>query len=479
MTEAKKIPTFSWLIRKAEAMLRKDPDEYKELRKYGSTKLLRGVRVKMELMDSCSDNAFTLISSGENGVDYARITAARHNGEFYTRYQLLFTTTKYRKRMHKFLPISLPEGAKCRKHTKCIYYNADGTKSHEGHWYGGSRGRSGTPSEGQLHVKDSDGTLIKWSELPPGDENTLAHDLNYANPTDLWHDFLPGSCNSKLDWYASMVPPEVEHYRTVWSDGSPLKTKLSGLLWDANKMRLLAAKVHSAAIRLAKKYPHLKVALYPMASSRPDGEHLYDHPIHLNRFERDGESFRQELVLGRDEDDEPMIWHLPELVVYWTIPAEKAGVRFHKGLHYPKWIRVQIPPVGCQSLLRDSMDSSAFSKFYRWGAKRYPSSYFSVSRWQLPVEAAYHRLIALAEGSRGNSIRGVLQTGRYHFRQHGTVDADTKIHDWNQGQNVVVVWDNSADNDDDWVRMEPIACRPDNVFAGMEERELIDSLPLC
>ena len=54
---------------------------------------------------------------------------------------------------------------------------------------------------------------------------------------------------------------------------------------------------------------------------------------------------------------------------------------------------------------------------------------------------------------------------------------DAKTHDWND-QSVVVVYDNSEEQPYAH-HIDPTAAKPEGLFAKIEERELIDSLPLC
>ena len=483
MSEVKKIPTFSWLIRKAEAMLRKDPEEYKLLRRGKSTKMLKGCLVGMQLQDEASRNVFIL--KRPDGKAYATISCMKDGKDFYTHFEPEFSATEYRKRMHKFLPLSLPDGVRCKDVTRCEYFNADGSSAGQGYYSGGRRGRSGSVDRGRLVVRDRDGTLVNFeAEVPGSLGRQISIGINgQASPSDLWHCFLPGTCHSKLEWYDSMVPPDIKNYRMVWNkmQGVGATEEIPGPLWDAKKMRLLAAKVHAEAVRMSKKFPHLKVALYPMKQVDLTIEaDNFGHPLKLSRFSEslDGD-LREDYVLGRDEYDEPILYYLPELVMYWTIPGEKAGQRY---IHeVPRCMRVLIPPVGCESLLRGPWNSSPFSRYFRWGTKKHPSHYnMRVVSGKEPQERAYHKLIALKEGTWGQvSIRNTLESSRNNTFGFGQRDADQYVHDWAEKQNVALVFNNSQDTDHHWNRQDPYVSRPEDIFRSIEERELIESLPLC
>jgi hypothetical protein len=336
-------------------------------------------------------------------------------------------------------------------------------------------------------VSDKDGKFFeRFNER--GDTHPLTMQLacgvnGEASPSDLWHCFLPGTCHSKLEWYDSMVPPDIKNYRMVWNklQGIGATEEIPGPLWDAKKMRLLAAKVHAEAVRMSKKFPHLKVALYPMkkVDSTIEADN-FGHPLKLNRFSEDlNGDLREDYVLGRDEDDEPILYYLPELVMYWTISGEKAGQRY---IHeVPRFMRVLIPPVGCESLLRGPWNSSPFSRYFRWGTKKHPAHYnMRIVSGREPQERAYHKLAALKEGTWGQvSIRNYLDSSRHNTFHYGKNQGDKYVHDWAEKQNVAVVFNNSQDTDHHWNRQDPYVSRPEDIFRSIEERELIESLPLC
>jgi hypothetical protein len=448
MAEVKKIPTFSWLCRKAAQLLSKDKGAYDALRKEGiADKMLKGVIVRMQLQDGGGANTFSIKSIAE-GKLYCSISGNRFKGEFYTLYIPEFTTTQYRKRVHKYLPWSLPEGVKSEKYTPCVYFNADGTEACRGQWYGGRRNRSGRPDREWMVIRDRDGKFMDSHES--GEDKGLGENWNWNNPTDLWQGFLPGSVMSKMDWYASMVPPEP--------------------LWDANKMRLLAAKVHSEAIKISKKYPHMKVALYPAATWAKVSNLFYADPLRINRF---GGDARPPTVVGRDQDGEAIMWTLPELVLYWTTSIKG----YHHDVHQPRWMRVVIPPAGSESL--NQRGDSCLSRSYRDGPRANSVHYIrEVTMGASSPESAYHNLACVQRQYWGAIDLNSHSRRRYHRYSLGQHPIDDKMHDWSD-QSMVVVYDNWADEQEGYKYLDPYAAKPEGLFSRIEEKELIDSLPLC
>ena len=488
MSEIKKTPTFSWLIRRAEALLRKDPSEYALLRTAESTKLLPGCRVSMSLQDRHSETVFHIKTL--SGASYATVRGMQYKGVFYTRYKFDITPTKYRKRMHKYLPITLPEGARCNANTPCIYHNLDGSVAKTGEWEGGRQRRSGRPDLGQvLCFIDSDGTLVS------GESDDIQHMLRAAlmddssTPIDLLHGFLPGSCHSKIDWYDSMECPEVEHYRTTYkpmANSHKVEAErvdlLPGPLWDTKKMKLLAARAHSSALAFVKKFPHMRLALYPMAQvveTRDGLNHHAGNPLWLDRFH--GET-RQSVVLGRDKDDDPITYYLPQLVVWWS---ESVGHKYPHAYHAEmkhfqglRFVQVVVPPVGCESLSRGPGDFSARNAYHRPGPK---DDSWSFRHWvgtgKEVQERACHKLLCHQARSGDRHI----EMYRIRGRIEPLSELDNKFHDWQTDQSKVYVTE-QVEGEGQWqdsMSIAAYACDPSQVFSHMEEKELLDSLPMC
>lgn len=458
--EHKRIPTFSWLIRKAEQLLRKNPAEYALLRSgSGSTALLKGATIRMELQDVGSVNRFIILSKDKH---YAEIFGFRSGKDFYTHYVARFSTTEYRKRLQKYLPFSLPAGVRQSEWTACQYFNADGSFCENGRWLGGRRGRPGSPGNGFMVVRDSDG---KFVDPKSDDGSKVVSSISVNAPTDLWHQFLPGTVMSKIEWYSSMVPPQVTQY-----EGG---IKVDQPLWDVAKVKLLAAKVHAEALRVTKKYPHIKAALYPMAPCNKPSSNVHEQPERLFRFAPS--HAREAVVVGRDHQSDPYLWHLPELVLYWTEPDTRYNV------DVPRYIRVTIPPAGSLSLLRGPENLSPFSATYRWGRTEDSRRYIhDVESGRVASERAVNQLIAVKAGFVGEPnvtthARRRMMNGKMKWGSH---IADKNIHDWSQSQKEIMVSDHSTEASA-YAWPEPRAARPEGVFSSIEERELLDSLPLC
>jgi hypothetical protein len=451
-------------------------------------RLLKGCRVHMQIADHFGESLFTLKSN--DGTHYCQIRGMRYGGKFYTLYSFNITPTKYRKRMHKFLPITLPEGARCDKDTPCIYHHADGSVAHQGHWHGGRVRRTGYPSEGRvLVISDEDGRLLNGETNAPPGIFPASIDDDSTTPIDVLHGFLPGSCQSKLEWYASMECPEGEHYETEYKVEADLYGRqtpkmqrvdnVPGPLWDTKKMKLLAAKAHSSALAFVRKFPNMKIAMYPMAPERKVAGNMYQHgPLHLDRFEQ---THRETVVLGRDIDDNPITYFLPTLVVYW---AEGVGHKYPFSYHDSqkhilalRHVKIVVPPVGCESLLRGKQGLSPLSPSYRPGPKQEQWGFDrNIGHNHKVQERACHGLVCFANRNLDDCIR-------HHELNHWAVpsERDEKFHNWDLDQGKVVVSE-SIEAEGQWQihhEVESYACHPGQVFSHMEEKELLDSLPMC
>lgn len=468
--QRKVIPTFTWLMRKAEALSRKKPEEFHNLLHNRTTELLKGAWLHLDRHHDGALNNFWLqrVTKAGTITNYCRIVGFKDGGEFYTAFLPSFSATEYSQRMHKYLPFDLPLGSLSSSGPKwgatkpVIALNADGSHASTHRWYGGRRGKTGyaTNSHNQglpFVIRDRDGMFVGDNDdCIERFRSKIMHmsDYYHSNPIDIQHGFLPGTVTSKIQWYDSMN-----------NDNG---------LWFPHKMKALAARVHSEAIALSKKYPHIKIALYPM---RPAGD--YDPNIHHNHSEirRFGKDTKRAPILGRDILDRPIWYFLPEIVAHWTVPQ---SIERGDGLRF---IRVTIPPVGCTSLLRDDYNSSCFCHIFdlpdnaEGAGGWYPRVSTYKSRGFVP-ECAYHcdELICLSAEYWGKVSLGY---SRQCGAKHEEGDADKVVHDWNKNQNVVVVHNYSADEPDNDPKYEQTyAASPSGIFSCIEEKELMDSLPL-
>jgi hypothetical protein len=468
--EVKKIPTMTWLLRRAETLYRKDPAEYKKLRNDGSDKFLKGCLTKMALQDTNYCTTFQLMSPGKSDA-YAQITGAKVGEEFYTHYHLYFTTTQYRKRMHKYLPVSMPVWVKAGLNTTATYHNADGSVARVGRWHGGKPRRKGGPDCAGLVIRDRDGKFMDSVQDFSGVQNILQNS-HASQPIDLMHGFLPGTCLSKIDWYASMVPPEWDNH-DVWpvmkgSDVGGTAYKIAEPVWDKDRMRALATRVHADAIKMTKQFPYLKVALYPGKTFTGA------HEVERIRF---GGSVRMDVVVGRNDQADPLFYRLPELVLHWIEPSKNTAHKMHPE---PRWIRVVIPPAGSRQLMSDGY--SAFSADYLWGksmdSNRYRREVFDRKR---PLARAFRQLPCYRLGMLpNNSLRSATRMKMLggHAYAKGEVESEKDLHDWSDSQSVVMVWELS-DHSQTFGYDEARVMKPEGIFNSIEERELVNSLPLC
>jgi len=478
MPELKKIPTFSWLVRKTEALMRKEPQSYLGLRQAGTDRLLRGCTVKMTCNDAGHPFVYRLFAPKELTKPYATIMGHKEGKEFYTVYQVNFTTTQYRKRMHKWLPVSMPVGVRCGLDTVAHYFNADGTLAYFGQWHGGRERRNGRPDCDAMIIRDRDGKFlgeVAYHGEHSAERMQVMSHLNTSNPVDLWHDFIPGSVQSKLDWYKSMTPPEFDNHDMVASGGVPATIKVSKVdepVWNEIRVKTLAAKVHSEAIRLTKTYPHIKIAMFPGGPWTEGGDAFIKGT--MTRFSGGGGGQRTPVIVGRDSQGEPLMWMMPELVLYWVAPKHETSHQVHCEARF---IRVVIPPAGSRQLLRTD-NLSSLSATYRWGKKNTRMLEMNVLHRKQAIERAHHQLVCY---SIGNPSDGSLWNyGRHRGSPfvHGKHEIDAKIHNWDESQSVVVVYDQS-DNTNYWGHYEARAAKTEGIFNHIEERELVDSLPLC
>jgi hypothetical protein len=193
----------------------------------------------------------------------------------------------------------------------------------------------------------------------------------------------------------------------------------------------------------------------------------------MSRFSSSG-SLRNPVVVGRDAMGEPFMWLLPELVLYWVASRSETNHKVHSEARF---IRVVIPPAGSRQLLRTDSNSS-LTRTYRWGMQNQRVLEMSVIHRGQAIERAHHQLICYSAGNQSDGNRWNHSQHRASPFVQGSHEADAKIHNWNDRQAVVVVHEKS----DSSVYQEnhgPYAAMPEGIFCHVEERELVDSLPLC
>ena len=452
-TEVKHIPTYTYIVSRVKKLLASSPLEYKKAFSVGTTKIVPGATVVLNKFSRGGIGKVKLYAndpknSAEYRDPYAHITAHWWHGEAYTRYTIEASPSKYRKRVHKFLPVSLPEGMKSSgNRTPAIYFNADGTEAGRGQWIGSRRGYSGDPDSRTLLIRDRDGKFMNCRDK--NEENEKIFHLSYQNEevnVALMQGFIPGAVESKIDWYDSLKCPD----------------DLPGC-WDQDRVRLMAAKVHSEFLKFAKQYPHCKVALNPMTRyvKGDEGQEMISTDVQFGYGVA-----REPHVLGRDlKNDGPIFFYLPEITLYWF--------RENQGSDSLRFIRVTIPPYGSEYLKHNGY--SMFAETYRWGNNT--AGYARAKREGLPMESVFHTLRFKKPGV--SPTWSVNQRFYGGIHKHPAEGESNAIY-WPDANDMVGVLDASADSLD-WYELHQggYGCRPGDILSSMRERELIDSLPLC
>jgi len=463
----KKIPTYSWLLKKAMSILKKDPAEYLKLvDSEGSTQVLKGFNVFFAMSSHAQyDRGFYLRTQDKTGraTTYATVHCNTRKGKRYSVWGFSFKTTQYKKRLtDKYLPITLPDGVKSYfngtgHHTKCIFHNADGSVAMEGTYTGGRRNKPGDTSE-YVVMNDETGMLV------PYDEAAKLDIIRKDEDSQLSTGFFAAASNKRSEWLGS------------------IKQMADAGLVDARKMLTVAAKTYLAASRFCERYPKVKLALFPAASGGYTNSNYKvrpDQPTDRLQAYRYRSEHSAIYVLGRNETHHADLWHLPEVLMYWTEPSQRANGR-------AEWsfISMTIPPHG-NDLLRPTADRVApLARFYRQPGQ-IPFRDIPAGKSQYDcLECAYHQLIAFHDDTPSEHLR-------IPSRYWETVMTGTK-HQYYAEEQRLVNWSRHIDKVDmryttdlyDERKMPfrehvPLAIKPDDVILALEERFLLESLPVC
>lgn len=463
----KKIPTYSWLLKKAMSILKKDPAEYLKLvDSEGSTQVLKGFNVFFAMnAHSQHDRGFYLrtpTKAGRAGT-YATVHCNTRKGKRYSVWGFSFTTTGYRKRLtDKYLPITLPEGVKSyfndKGHsTKCIYHNGDGSVAFEGTYAGGRRNRPGDTSE-YVVMNDETGMLLSYDEAEKLDV------IRRDEDTQMTTGFFAAASTKRSEWL-----------------GSIKRLSDAGLI-DARKMLAVAAKAYLVASRFCERYPKVKLALFPAANAGYTAElkmvRPWDQADRLQAYRYRSE-FSGAYVLGRNESHNADLWHLPEVLMYWKEPT------FH-GSGRPDWsyISMIIPPHG-NDLLRPAADRVApLARFYRQPNQiPFRDIPNGMSQYDC-LECAYHQLFALHDDTPSEHMRmpskywETVMTGT----KHQYYAEEQRLVNWPRHTDKVHMRYTTDMYDDRKMPFKehvPLAIKPEDVIAALEERFLLESLPVC
>lgn len=441
---SKSVLTFSWLMRKAMALFKKDPKEYIRLLEEGTEKMVRGIKVRMAGPYNTTPD-FTIYAVGSSDR-YAALTCHLIDGKFYTGYHLYFTTTQYRKRIDKYLPISLPEGVRSRVNdkgsiTKCIVHNADGSVYCETKFHGGRVRRPGY-CEKRLFICDDTGMFA--GDDPQTEDRNPAYST--VNPRAAYGWFT-GASRNRNEWLES------------------IKAIPAGMC-DHRKMLTVAAKAYLTVARLVQKYPHLRMAMFPADVATDSSWQQY----------RAGTDITKRTVMYRSADGTPTLYNLPEVVLYWM-----EADRPHGQVGSPR-LSITIPPHG-NPLMNPVGKAAPCSRTARdpYQARRRFDDVAIPMGWEQP----YHSLVAWKTGVQfsgepARSHRVIPFGGQDEF-----LDADQQqaVAIWSQHEDKALVrleCDELSDVPDCPFPMDtPIAMRPEDVGLRFEEKFLMESLPLC
>lgn len=356
--KAKEIYTFTRLLELAEKLKVSDPREYKELFGWrGTSKLVDGLGVQAERNDLNCLFRFNFRHLGQSD-DYCSLTGSVVEGKCYTRWLSKFSTSYFSKKLQRFLPWDLPEGAKMRKDTPAMFFNGNGTLAlyrKEG-WYGSSRGNWGYPSL-TMAMRDCDGKFVL-----PNDPETTNLPLGRADPVQECLGIAPDSVWPR-EWFDSMVGPH----------------------WNSSRVRLLAIRAYKEALRVVEAHPHMRIALYPMQEKKIADEYVPSRIGKTGGFH----------VVERDSDMEPIMYRMPELCLYWVVEADKHPTLNPHRLHF---IYVTIPPHGCRLLQMDCEKIPEKGKTFRHGKRTAPDAYNHAVSRGAPLERVAYTFSPKAKG---------------------------------------------------------------------------------
>jgi hypothetical protein len=332
--------------------------------------------------------------------------------------------------------------------TQCLFHNANGSVAETLKWSGGRRSRTGRMkyrgADGEWYrreivICDTDGKAVLNPDLP---EELELERTDEEAMTEMG--FFPGASRTRSEWLKSISDmPFVDNQR----------------------MLTLAAKSYLMANKLSVKYPSMRMAIFP-ARPAPEHESVFDF-----RF---GYDTTPHTVIHRDENGEPTMYVLPAVVLYWA--------KRNRGGNEWSYLTVTIPPHGSEQL--DPVGHSS----YRSGTIRRPTDNRGYSRLETPkfYERAYHSIPAFRDD--------VKPDERETFAKHhipilygdpvwGAENSiDSRLVNWADKSSVHKVHVKLTGSDDHGTPFDndnAVAMRPDDIALKLEEKFLLDSLPLC
>jgi hypothetical protein len=129
-------------------------------------------------------------------------------------------------------------------------------------------------------------------------------------------------------------------------------------------------------------------------------------------------------------------------------------------------------------LLRTDGNSSLVHT-YRWGRRNTSLLETNVIHRKQSIERAHHQLVGYAVGQVSDG--SIWNYGRHRSAadKFGDHALDSKVHNWDESDRVVMVYEQSDNSGHYWGHYEGRVAKPEGIFNHIEERELVDSLPLC
>jgi hypothetical protein len=445
---AKTVLTYSWLVRKAMAMFRKDKDEYIHMvQGAGTDKMLRGVRVKWEGYNSTIYQGFSLRDPA-SGRKHATLYCNYRDGKAYTFYEMNFTTTGYRKRfVDKYMPITLPEGVRSRhntagRYTPCIIHHADGSVHSQARWQGGGRNRAGSVENTALVICDDTGKFV--------DDRIMVAERNLCGPYE--------EARRVFGWFDA-----ASRNRTEWLES--IKAMPEGTC-DHKKMLAVAARAYLAAHKMVSKYPHLRMALFPAVKW---DEGSLDFRIARFRF---GDEHTTGVVVARDAANNPTLFFMPAVLVYWIEPGLTENNVVRLSMTIPPHGNPLMDPTGGPALSSKTVRESRDGK-RSWDRVPIPGA----------LERPYNALRAWRADSVGDSMGRHYEYTAFDPSFNGPMgEQDKKLVLWHKSENKVLAEVSCSQTNEIETPLPmdtPIGMKPEDVAARFEEKLLLASLPLC
>lgn len=452
-------------MEKAKQMAKHQPASYKDLISSGIKGFTGDHKITVKL--ASVDLYFTLVWQN-TGRTFCVVHPIIEHGQVYSYYDLHLIKTGLHQAMLDVLPINLPDGIVPKGAAAMQYLNADGSFEDGGVWLDtgkSPRRRNNKQPKGSprfpVVINDTTGKYT-------ADKYDFKVQATYRQHTDLKIGFLPGTVDDEEDWLASMDHGGAEHYH--WERLGLTCYEHKGLadypLWDVEQMQDVASKTLDAARKFMEHAPHMKLAFYPAILT-------HDRFTYLScRFNVGDDTIEQRprIVVGRDDEGNPIWLYLPSVVLYWTKPNKSNHMA---SVH--RWIACEIPPVGCRSLAVDDWNSGSDSRINFDSLKETSTFNEAMKRNSVPARA-YHCLMCMTR----RRVDANVHRKSNAVTMKGSVERN--YYQWTPESTVVRVTDNHDLGANTWrtcYQMTPYAAAPHAAFNLYEESEILEALPVC